>query len=121
MEKRTSPDEFYQLSGFHFRVCFSPGDKESFDTRFQSVTGLDSTIETETVKEGGENRFEHVIPVRRKYGPLILKRGVLLSSESGVTKWLNRAFQDEIVIPIGIVDIQLLDEEHNPLLQWTVN
>ena len=121
MEKRTSPDEFYQLPGFHFRVCFSPGDKESFDTRFQSVTGLDSTIETETVKEGGENRFEHVIPVRRKYGPLILKRGVLLSSESGVTKWLNRAFQDQIVIPIGIVDIQLLDEEHNPLLQWTVN
>ena len=121
MEKRTSPDEFYQLPGFHFRVCFSPGDKESFDTRFQSVTGLDSTIETETVKEGGENRFEHVIPVRRKYGPLILKRGVLLSSESSVTKWLNRAFQDQIVIPIGIVDIQLLDEEHNPLLQWTVN
>ncbi|HTE22907.1 phage tail protein [Flavitalea sp.] len=121
MEKRKSQDEFYQLPGFHFRVCFSPDDTESFDTRFQSVTGLDSTIETETVKEGGENRFEHVIPVRRKYGPLILKRGVLLSSESGVTKWLNLAFQDQIVIPIGIVDIQLLDEEHNPLLQWTVN
>jgi phage tail-like protein len=121
MEKRTTPAEFYQTTNFHFRVSFSPGDKDSFDTRFQSVTGLDSTLETETIKEGGENRFEHVVPVRRKYGPLILKRGVLLNSESEVTRWLNRAFQDEIVIPIGIVDIQLLDEEHNTLLQWTVN
>lgn len=121
MDKRSSPTEFYQTANFHFRVCFSPGDKDSFDTRFQSVTGLDSTLETETIKEGGENRYEHVIPVRRKYGPLILKRGVLLSSESEVTKWLNRAFQDELVIPIGIVDIQLLDEDHNTLLQWTVN
>ena len=121
MDKRTNPTEFYQTVNFHFLVSFSAGDRDSFDSRFQSVSGLDSTLETETFKEGGENRFEHVVPVRRKYGPLILKRGVLMANESELVKWLNRAFQDEIVVPIGVVNIQLLDEDHNALLQWTVN
>lgn len=121
MEKRLNPSEFYQLVNFHFLVSFRPDDGGSFDTRFQSVAGLDSILETETIKEGGENRFEHVVPVRRKYGPLILKRGVLMASESKVTHWLNQAFQHQKLVPLGNVNIQLLDEEHNVLMQWSVN
>ena len=121
MEKRKNPSEFYQTVGFHFLVSFFPKDKDSFDTRFQSVTGLDSTLETETIKEGGENRFEHVVPVRRKYGPLVLKRGVLLATESNITQVLNRVFQDQVIVPFDPVNIQLLDENRDPLLQWTIN
>ncbi len=84
------------------------------------VTGLDSTLETETVKEGGENRFEHVIPTRRKYGPLTLKRG-LLTPSSYVTSWLKQAFDEEKVKPIATVDIALLNEKHEPLMYWTIN
>jgi phage tail-like protein len=114
-------DSFYQAVNFLFKVSFKPKDRDFIDTRFQSVTGLDSTIETETFKEGGENRFEHVIPVRRKYGPLVLKRGILDSTASDVTKWLKKAFDDEIVEPIDTVDIILLNEDHQPLMQWTIN
>lgn len=117
-EKQT--EAFYQTVNFHFRVSFKPDDRESVDTRFQSVTGLDSTLETETVKEGGENRFEHVIPTRRKYGPLTLKRG-LLTPSSYVTSWLKQAFDDEKVEPISTVDIALLNEKHEPLMYWTIN
>ena len=122
MEKRTNPAEFYQLVNFHFLVSFFPkGSNDSFDTRFQSVTGLDSTLDTETIKEGGENRFEHVVPVRRKFGPLVLKRGVLLKTESDITKVLNRVFQDLVIVPFEKVDIQLLNENREAMLQWTVN
>ena len=111
---------FYQTTNFHFKVEFTLSE-EDVDVRFQSVTGLDSTLDTETVKEGGENRFEHVIPVRRKFGPLVLKRGLLKPADSGLTRWLKKAFDDEEVVPIQTVTIKLLNEEHKPLMLWTIN
>lgn len=111
---------FYQTVNFHFRVEFEQ-EAEALDIRFQSVTGLDSTLETETIKEGGENHFEHVVPVRRKYGPLVLKRGLLTPGESGITKWFKKVFDDQQVRPIPTVHIQLLNEDHEPLIQWTIN
>jgi phage tail-like protein len=108
----------YQTVNFHFRVNFDL-DGSSAEIGFQSVTGLDSTLETESVKEGGENGFTHVIPVRRKYGPLVLKRGLLKPSQSKITKWLQKAFDLEAVEPQGHVNIVLLDELNSPLMHWT--
>jgi phage tail-like protein len=120
VEKTRNTENFYQTVNFHFRVEFR-SEAQSLDISFQSVTGLDSTLDTETVKEGGENRFEHVVPVRRKYGPLILKRGLLTPAESGITKWLKKVFDDQIVKPIETVHIKLLNQDHQPLMQWTIN
>ncbi|MFT3947211.1 MAG: phage tail protein [Agriterribacter sp.] len=111
----------YQTVNFHFKVDFNLDAEDKTDIRFQSVTGLDSTLDTETIKEGGENRFEHVLPVRRKYGPLTLKRGLLKPDDSKLTKWLKRVFDDESVEPIPTVNISLLDEQHNILMHWTIN
>lgn len=115
------PDILYQTVNFHFKVDFNFDAQDKTDIRFQSVTGLDSTLDTEQVREGGENRFEHVLPVRRKYGPLTLKRGLLKPSDSALTKWLKQAFDDEQVVPLSTVTISLLNEEHKPLMHWTVN
>ncbi|HEX4851383.1 MAG TPA: phage tail protein, partial [Puia sp.] len=114
-------DNFYQTVNFHFKVDFNFDSQDGVDVRFQSVTGLDSTLETETVKEGGENRFEHVIPVRRKYGPLTLKRGLLMPEDSKLTDWLKQAFDEEKVVPIDIVNITLLGDDHQALMHWTIN
>jgi phage tail-like protein len=133
-------DKFYQVVGFHFSVHFSPNDRDSVDVKFQSVTGLDSTLEFETIKEGGENRFEHVLPTRRKFGPLVLKRGLLGPNTSAVTAWLKNTFEDqpfeleakkkppvkpEETSPFKVIDtviIQLLGEDdQRPLMTWTVN
>jgi phage tail-like protein len=115
------PDILYQTVNFHFKVDFNFDAQDKTDIRFQSVTGLDSTLDTEQIKEGGENRFEHVLPVRRKYGPLTLKRGLLKPSDSKLTKWLKQAFDDEKVEPLKTVTISLLDEQHNTLMHWAVN
>lgn len=114
------PGYEYQTVNFHFKVEFNLG-KEDVDVRFQSVSGLDSTLDTETLKEGGENRFEHVMPVRRKYGPLTLKRGMIKPSDSGISAWIKKAFDDEEVQPLETVVIKLLNEEHKPLMVWTIN
>ncbi|MEO0408411.1 MAG: phage tail protein, partial [Cyanobacteria bacterium P01_A01_bin.135] len=67
----------YPPVSFFFDVIFQevPFGKDAVETRFQSVTGLSVDMQTETLKEGGENRFEHILPVRTKYSPLVLKRG----------------------------------------------
>jgi phage tail-like protein len=116
------PENFYQTVNFHFQVEFSLGNDE-IDIRFQSVSGLDSTLETEPLKEGGENRYEHAMPVRRKYGPLILKRGLIKPSTKGVgiSVWLKEAFDNEKMIVLPTVLIKLLNEEHEPLMTWTIN
>lgn len=114
------PDSFYQTVNFHFKVEFNMYGKD-VDVMFQSVGGLDSTLETEPIKEGGENRFEHVVPIRRKYGPLTLKRGLINPGKSGITDWLKMAFDDEDVKPIDTVTIKLLNEQHKPLMVWTIN
>lgn len=115
------PDIVYQTVNFHFKVDFNFDAQDKTDIRFQSVTGLDSTLDTEQIKEGGENRFEHVLPVRRKYGPLTLKRGLLKPSDSKLTTWLKQAFDDEVVVPLQTVTISLLDEQHNALMHWSIN
>lgn len=113
-------ESFYQTVNFHFQVEFNLGN-DNVDIRFQSVSGLDSTLDTEPVKEGGENRYEHAVPVRRKYGPLTLKRGLIKPGETGISAWLKKAFDDEKVEPIPTVTIKLLNEEHAPLMVWTIN
>lgn len=122
-------DNAYHAVGFHFAVHFSAGDGGSVDLRFQSVAGLDSTIDIETIKEGGENRFEHTIPTRRKFGPLVLKRGLVGPNSSLVANWFKKTFDGEpFDLSTGKEDFQVIDtvvidllgEDHQPLMSWTV-
>ena len=116
------PGTSYQTINFHFKVQFDfDMDGNSIDVSFQSVTGLDSTLETETVREGGENRFTHVLPVRRKFGPLVLKRGLLTPEDSLLTQYFKQAFEDDVFTPFKLVTIHLLDETHQSLMHWEIN
>ncbi len=101
---------------FHFKVSFDLGN-ETHDINFQSVSGLNQEIQTETIKEGGENRFEHVVPTRTKTPNLVLKRGILTKEMSKVTEWCMQAFEAQTYAPTNIL-IELLNEDHKPLLTW---
>lgn len=112
----------HQIVGFHFRVFFFdlPEEKEA-DIKFQSITGLDVQIDKESLKEGGENRFEHNLPGRSKYSPLTLKRGILTPDDSGLTIWLQKAFQNMVITPLSRIDVELLNENHDILMQWELS
>lgn len=106
---------YYPPPGFHFKVEFLDIQATDNDILFQSVTGLNASLETESIKEGGENRFEHVIPTRSKYTDLVLKRGVL--KDSGVIKWCREAIEQLKVKPVTVL-VHLLNENHEPLIEW---
>lgn len=110
--------KYYPPVGFHFRVVFSGFGDGDVDSRFQSVSGLTMELETESLKEGGENRYEHVLPKRARYPALVLKRGLVKDSKL-LTQWCNDAFQSLIIKPVDIT-ISLLNENHEPLMTWNV-
>ncbi|THH39412.1 phage tail protein [Neolewinella litorea] len=102
---------------FHFSVHFG-FDQGDEDIRFQGVSGLNVEFTTETVVEGGENRFEHVLPVRTQYTNLVLKRA--LTTNSALSKWCIQAFKDFIVEPTDVT-IHLLNPQGEPLVSWQVD
>jgi len=110
----TSAGGYYPPVGFHFKVEFS-GIGNDNDCRFQSVSGLNVEFDTESFKEGGENRFEHKLPGRTKYPDLSLKRGMLTDSE--VIKWCLKAFQQREFKPADVY-VTLLNEKHSGIKTW---
>lgn len=107
---------YYPPWGFYYKVEFGISQVAD-DARFQTVSGLSVEYEYESFKEGGENRFEHKLPVRTKYADMVLKRGMLTNSE--VIRWLLAAFRDREFRPSDI-SVTLMDERGNPLRTWNV-
>jgi phage tail-like protein len=108
---------YYPPVGFHFRVEFEGyASGTDPDVRFQEVSGLNVSIETEPYQEGGENRFthRHVKPV--SYQNLVLKRGVLVGSK--LITWFKEAI-DGFKFKPTTVRVILLNYEHQPLEAWT--
>lgn len=114
----SSQIDYYPPWGFYYKVEFSNEvTSNRNDTRFQSVSGLSVEYDYESYREGGENRFEHKLPVRTKYSDLILKRGMLQDSQ--VINWFLDAFRDRQFKPADLVII-LLNEKGEPLRSWKV-
>ncbi len=117
---------YYPPTNFHFAVHFGDSsglsgnntDLAKNSIAFQSVSGLQVQVQTETIKEGGENRFEHVVPVRTKYNDLVLKRG-LVFEQSEVLTWIKNAFENLQFEPMDM-QIHMLNEAHEPLVVWDV-
>lgn len=109
-------DYAYPPVSFFFEVVFD-GQKDAVESRFQSVTGLSVDMQTETLKEGGENRFEHTLPVRSKYTPLVLKRGLV--KDSKLAKWCIDAIVKFDIQPMNL-EVKLLHVKGEPLIIWKV-
>jgi phage tail-like protein len=109
--------DYYPPWGFYFKVVFNDVSLDTNDVRFQSVSGLSVEYDYESYKEGGENRFEHKLPVRTKYADLVLKRGMLV--DSAVITWFLDAFNNRIFKPATIT-VNLMNEKGEPLRSWNV-
>ncbi len=108
--------DYYPPLGFYYKVEFDIS-KDKNDLRFQSVSGLSVEYDYESFKEGGENRFEHKLPVRTKYTDLVLKRGMLTNST--VLNWFLDAFNQRAFKPAN-VSVILMNEKSEALRTWNV-
>jgi phage tail-like protein len=109
---------FYPPVGFFFKVSID--GLPDADSAFQEVTGLSVSVETQSVPEGGENRFVHQLPLRAKAERLVLKRGLNVSSQ--LLAWCRRAVEDFSFSPktihVFLLDPSKPDALNNPLAAW---
>lgn len=113
MPKQAVPP-FYPVT-FAFKVKVT-GITGSFEGDFQEVTGITAKLNTESLKEGGENAFVRRLPLPPQYENLVLKRGILLSSD--LIDWARDAVE-QFTIKTKTVVVSLLDEKQSPLASWT--
>ena len=106
---------YYPPVGFHFKVDFEGFPSGGPDSGFQKVSGLSAKITTESVAEGGENRFAHRLPKPITYENLKMERGMLVGSE--LITWFRDAIEGFIFDPKDIL-VTLLNEKHEPLESW---
>jgi phage tail-like protein len=116
---------YYPPSCFHFKVELNGVDGANSDTeqRFQEVSGLSVEVETETLREGGENRFEYKLPKRAKYPNLVLKRGLLKGT--AFLNWFKSAMNTYFIVAVydfkpADITVTLLDEADQPVAIWNV-
>jgi phage tail-like protein len=74
-------------------------------------------MELEALKEGGENRFVHQLPVRTSYSELVLKRGKFMGS--GVLYWCVNAIEILSSSPQMYLSLCWM-KNHLPLYNWYV-
>jgi len=116
---------YYPPASFHFRVEFVgvAGMNGDTEQRFQEVSGLSFEVETDALREGGENRFEYKLPKRTKYPNLVLKRGLLKGT--ALLAWFNSALSTYYTValyefkPADLI-ITLMDEADQPVATWNV-
>lgn len=96
------------LSRFNFRVevdvsgyggdeGLARGGPDAARGAFAEVTGLELTIETTALREGGYNKGVRQLPAKVTSPPLVLKRGVTM--DDAFWKWIRRCTDGTFPLP----------------------
>lgn len=81
---------------------------------FSEVSGLESSLQTDTYEEGGVNDFVHQLPRQTTHANLVLKHG--LTAASTLWNWYYNVTQGVIERKNGT--IMLLDHQLVPIVWW---
>lgn len=109
----------YPPTAFYFKVVLSATMGMS-DTSFQEVSGISTEVSTETVNEGGENRYVHKLPTTITHGNLELKRGIAPLT-SPLVIWCKSVMEMDYMVPIVPMPIvvYLMNADKIPIRAWT--
>lgn len=110
----------YPLAGFFFQVTLAGSTSAPVDSGFAEVTGLDVNRELVELVEGGENEMVHQLPGRMKHGNLVLKRG-LVGTTDPLFDWCKTSLESDLGTPFRTQDLEvaLLDHSARKLITWT--
>ena len=112
------PKKNYPLPKFHFQL-------EWGGTRvgFTEVTGLDFETQVIEYREGNNPAYHKTKqPGLTKYSDIVLKRGTFLGDFEYFQLWKKTfMFQEGKAKFRRDVNIKLLDEEHKPIITWSLS
>ncbi|NQX43281.1 conserved hypothetical phage tail region protein [Pedobacter steynii] len=114
----TDPKKNYPLPKFHFQL-----DWGGTRIGFTEVSGLDFETEVIEYREGSSPTYNKTKqPGLTKYANVVLKRGTFLGDFEFFEQWKKTMmFQEGKEQFRRDVTIRLLDEEHQPIISWTLS
>lgn len=103
--------------GLYFEVSFGGGS--GMQAAFQEVSGMDATVDMESISEAGLNEYVHRVPKKTTYQNLVLKRG-LYAKDSAMQSWVKESMQDGMYWSVKPKDVlvTLKDELGNTIMAW---
>ncbi len=103
--------------GFRFSVTFLTGGvvPNPIDILFKKVSGLSTTVETDSVEEGGQSIYTQKLPKKIQHDNLVLERGVVVGSPLVVE--FNAAMSLFKFSPSSVL-VVLLDNTNLPAASW---
>lgn len=102
-----------------FAACFMfEGIPSPLDISFQSISGLNRTLKTTPLSQGGENVRNYHLADKIEHGSLVLERGVMLPTP--LTVQFERILCGETVSYADVV-IMLLNHNNIPVTSWVIN
>ena len=105
----------WPISNFHFVVNFGGSSQNA---GFQEVSGLDVEAQIIEYRHGDSPIFSNQkMPGLTKFGNITLKRGIMVKDNS-FFDWYNTIKMN--TIQRRTVTIQLLDENSNAVMTWTL-
>ncbi|OQP68342.1 phage tail protein [Niastella populi] len=112
------PKKNYPLPKFHFQL-----DWGGTRIGFTEVTGLDFETEVIEYREGSSPTYNKTKqPGLTKFSNVTLKRGTFLGDFEFFEQWKKtQLFQEGKEKFRRDVTIRLLDEEHQPVISWTLS
>lgn len=112
---------YYPPVAFSFLVSIA-GNDQGNDASFSEVSGLDSQMELDEVREGGENRFVHQLPGRVRNSNVLLKRGLMVAT-SNLFKWCKSTLENGLAqsIQTQTLVVSLLDQKQAPMMAWSLD
>jgi phage tail-like protein len=105
----------YPYPSYNFTLNILSLNSLGYDCSFQEISGLNATIQTETIKEGGTNTSEIKLPIGTSWDPIVCKRGVM--GGSSLLNWVNAAVGLFSFMPLPGV-INLKDNSGKIVVSW---
>ena len=110
-----SSDFIYPYPSYNFTLNIIPFNFEKYDCSFQEISGLNATVQTETIIEGGTNDSEIKLPTGTSWDPIVCKRGVM--GGTMLLNWVNSAVGSFTFLPMPGT-INLKDNNGKILISW---
>lgn len=117
MAASLDPTKVYPLPKFHFQVNWGEGQLS-----FTEVSGLDFETEVIEYRSGDSPNYNKTKqPGLNKYSNVTMKKGIFLGDYDFYNKWLKTFyFQEQNTQYRTTVIIQLLNEQHQPVITWNL-
>jgi len=103
----------YSQNSFRFSVAVDGINYAAF-TEF-TLPSL--TVETQDIKEGGQNTFAHKLPIRVTAGSATLKHGI--STDFALLNWYLDVLKGDMTAATRQITVVMYNEASVPLMTWT--